>query len=221
VSLPLHFRSLVTAPASDTFHGHNGIKTQLAGLFHPPRSSSHHMPTVHEHAYLDTSRSANSPLTADIGFFQSETQPQTQHAHTQAQRREKPELLPLQSGQDDVTSVDGVANFQQDPVGGSDDNSTSHVPSSSFSHPLMLTLARTPLTSLLILDPPHLLLSPAPLRNTLETLSRSPPCPRCPHHSLLSQVAVQFNIFIRQRSKDSNLIVMNLPPVIIPSPPPL
>jgi hypothetical protein len=98
------------------------------------------------------------------------------------------------------------------------------LPSSSC--PTHFTLARTLLRSLPTLDPRHHPLTPWQLltrdrpRNTSATPSRSlspflwqhpdpPPLPP----PLVSQAAIQFNIFVRQRSKDSNLIVMNLPPV--------
>ena len=152
---------LLSSPNLDTFHGHYGIKTQLADLFHPHKalSLSQQLPTVHEHPQMDSSRSANSPLTADIGFFQP------------AQAiKEKEESSQMPSGPDDVASVDGVANFHHD-LAGSD--STSHV--LLLLAPPPLTLTRTPMRSL-ILGPQRHLQNPSQLpnrlRNTLATLSR-------------------------------------------------
>lgn len=76
----------------DTFYGNHGIKTHLAELFHHPKS--HNMTPVPENLPLDTSRSANSPLTAGI-----ETRRPRDMDH---------------GGDHDITSVDGVANFGSD-----------------------------------------------------------------------------------------------------------
>jgi hypothetical protein len=120
-------------PFSDTS---NGIKTQLADLFHPSRAHSQ-IATVHENHPLDTSRSANSPLTADIGFFGHE-QGQGQRGDGQ-QRHHTQEKIDSQDNihlglerELSVSSAGGVANFQHDHSS----DSASHV----------MTLSLYPLT---------------------------------------------------------------------------